>query len=436
MFTRSIFVCFVLMAFSGPVRAQTMPDRIVLGYSATWFDSTCPVQYYNYGALTHLARAFLVPHPDGTIEVPDGYFNLTMESLARQHHVKLLMSLGGEAENADNWVSIARHPEYLNRFIDELGKLMSDHGYDGVDIDWEPSPLNDEDGVAYTTLLNGLRGRFPKATLTTALPAGDYWISHFSWPAVCNSVDYVNVMVYDYSGGWGGRAAYASNLFPPGAYSPDPQYSVDEGMRNLTEHHHIPPSKLLMGMTFWASRFAVPHIGDSFPVNGQGYSENITYRQTMALLSTGRYREFWDEKAAMPYLEQTGGNSVICYENARSVSRKCDYAAKLGCAGVMIWHVGADLDGSRMPLMDALAQSVGVAPPILPREALEKQIVDIKAQIDRAKTLSGPVPAEFDAAQLPNFSAPQLEALDLQLKKTWGLLQDDLWQTQATQRGN
>ncbi len=72
---------------------------------------------YNFDAITHLARAFLVPHPDGTIEMPDGYFNKTMESLARKHGVKLLMSLGGEASNADNWLSIARHPKLFPEFL-------------------------------------------------------------------------------------------------------------------------------------------------------------------------------------------------------------------------------------------------------------------------------------------------------------------------------
>ena len=64
-------------------------------------------------------------------------------------------------------------------------------------------------------------------TITTALPASEYWVSHFSWQDVCDNVDYINVMVYVYSGAWGGRAAYASNLFPPGAYKPEPGYSAD-----------------------------------------------------------------------------------------------------------------------------------------------------------------------------------------------------------------
>jgi chitinase len=426
MLERLGFCLLTLVCAANRAEAQSHPNRVVLGYSASWFDAKSPPEFYNYDGLTHLARSFLTPRLDGSIDVPEGYFNATMETQARRHGVKLLMSLGGEADNADNWLSIPRHPEYLNRFLGQLGKLMADHGYDGIDIDWEPSPLTDADGIAYTSLLKSLRERFPKAILTTALGASDYWISHFSWKDVCDSVDYVNVMVYDYSGGWGGRAAYASNLYPPGAYPPQPEYSVDQGMKNLIVNHHVPPSKLLLGVTFWASRFAVDHIGDSFPVNAPGYSMNVTYSQTMDLLETGRYREFWDEAAAMPYLERTGGGSVVCYENPRSIKLKCDYAKKLGCAGVMIWHVGADVYRQHAPLMDALAQSCGVEAPVLPREILMKQIVDLQEKDGHA--------AESDAAKLRNLSEDKLNDLCRQLEIKSGIAQDQVWQAEAAQR--
>jgi chitinase len=398
------------------VAASAAPNRVVLGYSAAWFDKTCPPQAYNYDGLTHLARSFLVPHADGSLDVPAEFFNAGMEATARAHGVKLLMSIGGEADNADHWLSLARHPQYLQRFVDRLDQLMLEHHYDGIDIDWEPSALNDADGLAYTTLLKALRARFPKAVLTTALNAGDYWISHHSWTDVCDSVDYVNVMVYIYSGAWGGRAAYASNLFPPGAYPPEPQYSVDEGMRNLIDHHHVPPAKLLMGVTFWGSQFRVDHVGDSFPKNQPGYSSNVTYGQTMDLLSTGRYRRNWDERAAMPYAERITGGSVICYEDERSISMKCEHARKLGCAGVMIWHVGADAYGRHAPLMDAIAESFGATPQPLPAEALRLQMATIRQDLERLGAAAPTTQADVDDNDAR-----------LQLGQTWASRQDQAW---------
>jgi chitinase len=392
---------------------------VVLGYSASWFDPMCPPDAYNYDSLTYLARSFLIPKPDGSLDVPPTFFNARMESLAREHGVKLLISVGGEAENADHWLSVARHPQYLQRFLDQLGRLMDEHHYDGIDIDWEPSALTDEDGRAYTTLLAAVRARFPNAVLTTALNATDYWISHHSWTDVCASVNFINVMVYVYSGPWGGRAAYASNLFPPSAYAPEPEYSADEGMRNLVENHHVPADKLLMGVTFWGSQFCVDHIGDSFPKNAPHISSNVTYAQSMYLLASGRYRQNRDDEAAMPYAERVGGGSTICYEDPWSIRIKCDYARKLGCAGVMIWHVGADVYGQRAPLMDALASAMnGAAPQKLPADVLNLQLDDLRRQ---TRQLGG-------ETTLPAITAADPEQQRLQLGQIWGNLQDLAWQ--------
>ena len=424
---KQLALFFMLPLVLAPcLNAQTRPSRAVLGYSACWRDPICPPEEYNYSALTHIARSFLAPHPDGSIGVPSNFFNKKMESLARQHNVKLLLSLGGEADNADNWLSIARHPQYLARFYAELENLIVQHGYDGIDIDWEPSPLTDEDGVAYTSMLKGLRARFPKMVLTTALGASEYWISHHSWKDVFDSVDYVNVMVYTYSGAWGGRAAYASNLHPPGAYPPQPEFSVEEGMRNLIENHKAPPAKLLMGITFWASRFAANKIGDPFPINQPGYSDDITYEQAMGLIGSGNYQEFWDEKAGMSYLERKGGGSVVTFENPRSIKLKCEYADKLHCAGIMIWHVGADVYGQHAPLMDIVAESFGVTPQRLSREVLESQILDLQRSLK--------IPA--DSAKLSQQPDNQAENQRLELEKQAALEQDQQWQTEARKRGN
>jgi chitinase len=414
-----VFTVLVLIA---SVLAPAAPNRVVVGYSATWRDPASPPECYNYDAVTYIARAFMIPHPDGTVEPPDGYFNQTLELLARQHRVKLLMSLGGEASNADNWLSIARNEKYFNRFCADLDKLFADHGYDGIDIDWEPSATTTEDGLAFTSFLKMLRARYPNRIITTALGASDYWIGHFSWKDITDNVDFVNVMTYDYSGGWGGRADYASNLFPAGAYTPKPTLSVAEGMSNLIQNHKVSPSKLLLGMTFWPSRFAVNHIGDSFPVNGRGYSMNITYAEAMALLQTGKYTEFWDAKAAMPYMERKGGGSVVVYESPESIRRKCDYATKLGCAGVMIWHLGADLDGDHAPLMDAVAESCGVKPSIVGRDVLQREIIDRQGQLQDAR---------LSASQLSGMSSDQLQSLLARDENQWATMQDQIWQEDA-----
>jgi chitinase len=419
--------------------ARAMPSRVVLGYSATWRDPDSPPEFYNYDAVTYIARSFLVPHPDGTVEVPTGYFNKSLKEMAHTHGVKLLMSLGGEASNADNWLSIARHPEHFARFCDQLDQLLKDQGYDGIDIDWEPSATTAEDAAAFTSFMKALRARFPHQTITTALGASEYWIGHFNWKDITDNVDFVNVMTYDYSGAWGGRAGYTSGLFPAGAYTPDPDLSASEGMKNLIKNHHVPPEKLLMGITFWAVRFGVDHIGDHFPVNAPGYTYDITYAETMSLLSGGAYKNFWDDKAAMPYLQRTAGGSVIVYENPKSILHKCEYAGKIGCPGIMIWHLGSDVQGDRAPLMDEVAKFNGVHGNKFPRSAIEQQLAELQSDIGQLKHSSKPDNG-LGSSELPpvagasSLSADQLEKLFRQMESDWASLQDQVWQQEAMHR--
>ena len=372
----------------------------------------------------------MAPHPDGTIGVPDGYFNPELERLAHAHGVKLLMSAGGEAENADNWVSIATHPAYLDRYLTGLGRLLDEHHYDGFDVDWEPAPLTFPEGKAYTSFLKALRGRFPKAVITVALPAGEYWVSHFAWPDVMANVDYVNAMTYDYAGGWGGVAGHGSNLYPPADYPPTPGYNADDGIRNLLGNHHLDPKKVLMGVTFWGYRFRADHIGGKFPVNGRGYADNLCLAQVVDLLRTGHYQEQWDAGAAMPYLERTGGGSVVCYENPESIRRKCEYAKAAGCAGMMIWSLGADVCGDQAPLMDAVAQASGGKAVRLDRSAVEGQIDTL------GETLAHRGPRSRSATRLATRGGPstssslsreQLDERLAQLRQADGLLVDQLW---------
>ena len=259
-----------ILVFCCTLSPAASPKPVVLGYSASWRDDVCPPSSYDFDRLTHLVRAFAAPSADGSIAVEPGYFNPSLESQARAHGVKMLIGIGGGANGNRGWLSIANNPQSLQKFLDSLDNLMTAHHYDGVDVDWEPSPESIADGHAYTSLLTAVRNRFPHAVLTTALTTDEYAVKFFSWPEVIAAVDYVNVMTYDYAGSWGGVAGFATNLYPAGDYAPLPEHSADEGMRNLmVQNHHVPPAKMVFGLNFWAYRFRADKIGDPFTKNGE-----------------------------------------------------------------------------------------------------------------------------------------------------------------------
>lgn len=398
----------------------------VLAYSATWRDPSMPPQDEDFAGITHIARAFLRPAGDGSLEVPDGYFNAPFEAAARRHGIKLLLSVGGGASGADNWIALATNAPARQRFLDRLAQLMSEYHYDGVDIDWEPMPDTPAQAQAYTSLLHALRQRFPHAILTTAL---DDWAKQFSWPDVVASVDYINLMTYDYAGSWTGKANLATNLHPPADYAPVAGHSVEEGLRKVIEADRVPPAKLLVGMNFWAYRFRADRLGDPFPKNDETASDALSYQQVLDLLQTGHYQALWDAHAAAPYLLRSGGGSVVEYDDPESVRRKCEYARGLGCAGIMVWNIGADVCGRQEPLMDTVVQSLGGKRGLLDRAALEAQIADARQALHR----DGHTPR--DAALDPptaDLSLDALESLNAALQQRVGDAIDRRWQPQSS----
>ena len=112
---------------------------VILGYSASWADAAYPPAAYDYSGLTHIARSFLAPHADGSVTSASDFWSDELEKGAHAHGVKLLASIGGSAENANEWLGMARDAAAKARFFDTLESLVTAHHYDGVDIDWDGS---------------------------------------------------------------------------------------------------------------------------------------------------------------------------------------------------------------------------------------------------------------------------------------------------------
>jgi chitinase len=365
-----------------PLPSLARPNRVVFGYVPSWWDATAAPQEIDFEPFTHLARAFLRPRPDGTLKVDRDYFHPAFEAAARAHGVQLLMSIGGESPTPDAWLAMARDPRHVQAFLDTLADLYRKHGYDGVDIDWEPPPQTDADGRTYAALLHAIRQRFPDHLLTTALPPDEYGVAHLPVGDVLASLDYVNAMAYDYSGPWSGRALFGANLHAVRAGPAHTVSSVDQDMANLIQRHHVPPAKVLLGMTFCAYRFRVDHLGDHFPAHGTGWADgDLTYPDVLDLLATGRYAASRDEAADASVLTRIGGGGVVTYDDPKSIGDKCDAAQQLGCAGVMIWHVGADQARGAPPRLAGVARRVGAAPPRSPsRSALAREVARLRGR--------------------------------------------------------
>ncbi|HEY4103579.1 MAG TPA: glycoside hydrolase family 18 protein [Polyangiaceae bacterium] len=374
------------VAARAPLPKTAPKPEVILGYSASWADGSYPPRAYDYGSLTHIARSFLAPHADGRLTWSNDFWNPELEQNAHARGVKLLASIGGSAENANEWLGMARDPAAEKRFFDALEAQLNEHHYDGVDIDWEPSAQTDADQATYTEFMRALRQRFPHFVISTALPASEWWGKHISWPEIAQSVDFINLMTYVFAGSWTGHSAHNANLFAPSAYTDANGIDIDSSVAALTAKHGLPRNKVVLGLAFYGIQFSTDKLGDVFPPKSRFRGEELLYSEVARLAATPDYAAHWDAGAHAPYLERFAGGHTVSFDDARSTNEKCVYAARSGMKGVMIWYLGADLVGGAPVLQHALAASYGLqsAPPSL--EFLRANLQARGADIERVRT--------------------------------------------------
>src|SRR5690606_33918173 len=82
-------------------------------------------------------------------------------------------------------------------------QMVTQYGYDGIDVDWE-HPQNPTEGQHYIALLHELRRYLPapRFLLTSAVPAGEWALQNIDMFAASTLLDFVNIMAYDFSGPW------------------------------------------------------------------------------------------------------------------------------------------------------------------------------------------------------------------------------------------
>jgi hypothetical protein len=369
---RSILI--LLLAFTGlsAVPGNAGPNKAVLGYSCYWFDELYPATAYNYEGLTHIVRSFLIPLPDGSIPVSPSFFEPTLTTEAKKYGVKLIASLGGGAAGDSPWFSIAKNEAYRTRFFNELDKLITDHGYDGVDVDWEPGSSNKEQEAVFTGFMKALRARFPKWVITTALGAGEWSAKYIDWEGLAPNVDYFNIMTYDFAGNWGDKSAHPANLFDSDKPERNSGINTAQAMTMLIEKYHVKPEQLLLGIPFYGREFFGDKLGDKFTPHGPKAGVRHYYEIAPMLRDKKTFQYEWDEAAQQPILSAKSSKGVVGFDDAKAVAAKCKYVNDKNLGGIIIWNLGADFDGNHAVLLDQVAKSFGSTAKAIPADALEK----------------------------------------------------------------
>lgn len=361
------------------------------GYLPGWRHTDHAIPFMteeDYRFLTHIIHFAGMPKPDGTIDVERLKVGPVSRKLAVQAaHAAgkpILFSVVGEYPIFN---PVIEKPQTRRTFINNLIAIMTESGYDGIDLDMEPicAPFGSfgYQGVdltqhpeyktefpvnyAYVALVKELRQELDKRTtpllerplLTAAMLWRDRHI--FGRTEVHSHFDQINMMTYDMSGPKDGEVTwFDSPLYNGGFLFPKynlPAYSIEMFVDDCLAAG-IPAKKLGIGICLdalvWKGGEGVPSTGGvtgprqtwseppSHPHDG---AQRYSYAEMMRLLyRPENYR--WDEIAQSPYLSidlpGSSGDMFISFNDERSIKAKIDFMRRKGLGGFIIWELAGD----------------------------------------------------------------------------------------------
>ncbi|MCB9299189.1 MAG: glycoside hydrolase family 18 protein [Lewinellaceae bacterium] len=321
--------------------------------------------------LTHINYAFANVVDGEIVEgSPEDAANLeTLVGLKKRNpNLKILVSAGGWGWSggfSDAVLTEQSRGVFANSAID----MVVRHQLDGIDLDWEypglpgaGNPHRPEDKENFTAALQLIREKLDSLgqgqkhyLLTIATAANQQYLDHTEMGKAQLYLDFVNIMTYDFHGGWSSITGHHANLqasvFDTSAYARSAANAVAEHLSA-----GIPIEKLVLGVPFYGRWWAGVNPQDNGLYQAaSGKAGSFRYYQLAdSLIDRNGYKRYWDSTALAPYLWNEDTRTFVTYEDTISLGYKTDYVKAKGMGGIMFWEYKQD-DGT---LVDFLHQQL------------------------------------------------------------------------------
>ena len=366
-------------------------DYRVVGYFPEWgvYQRDYHIGDVPADNLTHLIYAFADVTATGDVTLFDSYaaveksypgdtwdqdlrgnFNQMNQLKAENPHLKTMIALGGWTLSAhfSDVVSTEAGREIL---AENAVQFMLQYGFDGIDIDWEfpggggleGNSSSPDDRENFTLFLQELRAQLDAQSqidgndydLSVAVSAGYDKFAHVELEAVSETIDFYNMLTYDFHGRWDDtQTGHVSGLYNSDSNTNlDERYNADYAIQEFLAAG-VDSKKIVLGAPLYGFGWSgVSDVNNGLHQAASGLAQGgiergyYEYRDVYELVKNNPddYQFYFDESAQATYVyaKNIAGGTFITIEDARSMQAKIDYVKEYNLGGMMFWELSNDL---------------------------------------------------------------------------------------------
>ncbi|RKP46270.1 chitinase [Cohnella endophytica] len=310
--------------------------------------------------------------------------------------LKTIISVGGWSWS-NRFSDVAATATTRETFANSAVNFIRKYQFDGVDLDWEypvggglaGNSARAADKQNYTLLLQKIREKLNAAgtadgktyLLTIASGASPSFAQNTELGNIAAVVDWINIMTYDFNGGWQTVSAHNAPLYydPAAAAAGVPNaasFNVAAGVQGHLDAG-VPASKIVMGTPFYGHGWANCATGGngqyqscSGVSNGTWEAGSFDYSDLEAnYINKNGYVRYWNNTAKVPYLYNSSNRTYISYDDAESFGNKTAFIKSKGLGGAMFWEFSGDRNKTLLNKLASDLASTGGAdttPPTVP----------------------------------------------------------------------
>ncbi|KAK8378535.1 hypothetical protein O3P69_011199 [Scylla paramamosain] len=352
----------------------SLTEGVMVCYYGSWAvyrqgDGKFDIEDIDPNICTHLIFGFAGLGYDNKIRVLDPWNELCdnygkcgydrFNALKKKNtNLVTILAVGGWNEGSAKYSKMAASAATRKIFVDSSVELLKEHGFDGLDMDWEyPTQRGGapEDKENFILLLKDLKEALHAngMMLTAAVSAGKLTIDPaYDVPGMAQQLDMVNLMAYDLHGAWDTYTHHQSGLYAHPDDTGDNLYlNQDFAVRYWIEKG-MPASKITQGVPLYGRCWTLKN-GDNTGYYAPAPQPGMAgpYTRTPGFLGYNEICEGildgWtvvnDPAMHEPYVYSLEHNRIWCsYDDQDSVKTKANYAKEHGLAGMMVWSIETD----------------------------------------------------------------------------------------------